>query len=133
MQHHKHIMIKFCWKNFLIDCIKCFLQVYKYPRSNVSFIKSQSNIFSNIRKGMCSKKVLSKTKLQVIMSSRVSAPPWNIDLTQNKRFYFQQWNNTFEHWNMNRQWFLLFEDLYNGEGSLQANKTSKKQNLNLKL
>ena len=29
---------------------------------------------------------------------------------------------------MNRQWFLLFEDLYNGEGSLQANKTSKKQN-----
>ena len=31
------------------------------------------------------------------------------------------------------RWFLLFEDLYNGEGSLQANKTSKKQNLNLKL
>ena len=34
-------------------------------------------------------------------------------------------------------WFLLFEDLYNGEGSLQANKTSKKQllkkwNVNLK-
>ena len=23
-------------------------------------------------------------------------------------------------------WFLLFEDLYNGEGPLQANKTSKK-------
>ena len=30
------------------------------------------------------------------------------------------------------RWFLVFEDLYNGEGSLQANKTSKKhQNLNL--
>ena len=27
---------------------------------------------------------------------------------------------------------LVFEDLYNGKGSLQANKTSKKQNLNLK-
>ena len=25
------------------------------------------------------------------------------------------------------RWFLLFEDLYNGEGSLQVNKTSKKQ------
>ena len=24
------------------------------------------------------------------------------------------------------RWFLLFEDLYNGEGSLQANKTNKK-------
>ena len=24
------------------------------------------------------------------------------------------------------RWFLVFEDLYNGEGSLQANKTSKK-------
>ena len=24
------------------------------------------------------------------------------------------------------QWFLLFEDLYNAEGSLQVNKTSKK-------
>ena len=24
------------------------------------------------------------------------------------------------------RWFFLFEDLYNGEGSLQANKTSKK-------
>ena len=24
------------------------------------------------------------------------------------------------------RWFLLFEDLCNGEGSLQANKTSKK-------
>ena len=23
------------------------------------------------------------------------------------------------------RWFFLFEDLYNGEGSLQANKTSK--------
>ena len=23
-------------------------------------------------------------------------------------------------------WFLLFEDLYNGEGSLQANETNKK-------
>ena len=30
------------------------------------------------------------------------------------------------------QWFFLFKNLYNGEGSLQANKTSKKQNLNLK-
>ena len=30
------------------------------------------------------------------------------------------------------RWFILFEDLYNGEGSLQANKTSKKHNLNLK-
>ena len=30
------------------------------------------------------------------------------------------------------RWFFVFEDLYNGEGSLQANKTSKKQNLNLK-
>ena len=31
------------------------------------------------------------------------------------------------------QWFLLFEDLYNAEGSLQVNKTSKKhQNLNVK-
>ena len=30
-------------------------------------------------------------------------------------------------------WFLLFEDLYNGQGSLQANKTSKKTlNLDLK-
>ena len=28
------------------------------------------------------------------------------------------------------RWFLLFEDLYNGEGSLQENKTSKKHNLN---
>ena len=26
----------------------------------------------------------------------------------------------------NLKWFLLFEDLYNGEGSLEANKTSKK-------
>ena len=25
------------------------------------------------------------------------------------------------------RWFFLFEDLYNGQGSLQANKTSKKQ------
>ena len=24
------------------------------------------------------------------------------------------------------RWFLLFEDLYNGEGSLQTNKTAKK-------
>ena len=24
------------------------------------------------------------------------------------------------------RWFLVFEDLYNGEGSLQANKASKK-------
>ena len=24
------------------------------------------------------------------------------------------------------RWFFVFEDLYNGEGSLQANKTSKK-------
>ena len=24
------------------------------------------------------------------------------------------------------RWFLVFEDLYNGEGSLQANKTSKR-------
>ena len=24
------------------------------------------------------------------------------------------------------RWFLLFEDLYNGEGSLQTNKTGKK-------
>ena len=24
------------------------------------------------------------------------------------------------------RWFFLFEDLYNGEGSLQANETSKK-------
>ena len=31
------------------------------------------------------------------------------------------------------RWFLLFEDLHNGEGPLQANKTTKKhQNLNLK-
>ena len=31
------------------------------------------------------------------------------------------------------RWFLVSEDLYNREGSLQANKTSKKhQNLNLK-
>ena len=31
------------------------------------------------------------------------------------------------------RWFLLFEDLQNGEGPLQANKTTKKhQNLNLK-
>ena len=31
-------------------------------------------------------------------------------------------------------WFLVFEDLYNGEGSLQAKKTSKKRfNLNLNL
>ena len=31
------------------------------------------------------------------------------------------------------RWFLLFEDLYNEEGYLQANKTIKKhQNLNLK-
>ena len=30
------------------------------------------------------------------------------------------------------RWFLLFEDLYNGEGSLQTNKTSKKENINLK-
>ena len=30
------------------------------------------------------------------------------------------------------RWFLLSEDLYIGEGSLQENKTSKKQNLNLK-
>ena len=31
------------------------------------------------------------------------------------------------------RWFPFFEDLYNGrEGSLQANKTSKKKNLNLK-
>ena len=30
------------------------------------------------------------------------------------------------------RWFLLFEDLYNEEGSLQVNKTSKKHyNLNL--
>ena len=30
-------------------------------------------------------------------------------------------------------WFFLFEDLYNGEGSLQANKTSEKHYiLNLK-
>ena len=30
-------------------------------------------------------------------------------------------------------WFLVSEDLYNGEGFLQANKTSQKQqNLNLK-
>ena len=28
--------------------------------------------------------------------------------------------------------FLVFEDLYIEDGSLQANKTSKKQNLNLK-
>ena len=25
------------------------------------------------------------------------------------------------------RWFLLLEDLYNGEGSLKANKTSKKR------
>ena len=30
------------------------------------------------------------------------------------------------------RWLLLFVDLYIGQGSLQANKTSKKQNLNLK-
>ena len=31
------------------------------------------------------------------------------------------------------RWFLLFEDLHNGDGPLQANKTRKKhQNLNLK-
>ena len=31
------------------------------------------------------------------------------------------------------RWFLLFEDLQNGEGPLQANKTTKNhQNLNLK-
>ena len=31
------------------------------------------------------------------------------------------------------RWFLVFEDLSNGEGPLQANKTRKKhQNLNLK-
>ena len=28
-------------------------------------------------------------------------------------------------------WFLLLENVYNGEGSLQANKTSNKQKLNL--
>ena len=30
------------------------------------------------------------------------------------------------------RWLLLFVDLYIGQGSLQANKTSKTQNLNLK-
>ena len=30
------------------------------------------------------------------------------------------------------RWLLLFEDLYNIEGYLQANKTNKKQNLNFK-
>ena len=28
------------------------------------------------------------------------------------------------------RWFLVFEDLYNGEGSLQVNKTSKKATAN---
>ena len=31
------------------------------------------------------------------------------------------------------RWFFLFEDLYNGQGSLQANKTSKKQKTEFKL
>ena len=30
------------------------------------------------------------------------------------------------------KWFLVLEDLYNGEVSLKANKTNKKQKLNLK-
>ena len=71
------------------------------------------------------------------MSSRVSARAWNNELTpfylappptkKKKKAKFVR-PSSFS----GLRWFFLFEDLYNGERSLQANKTSKKQNLNLK-